>query len=112
MLDNPKYWEPYYVGTEEEKYLKRRYSLSDRCRYYYADAKIQKAIKKLFKNLDSIHIPRGLLRQYLPVQYIKIMDGKLRSRAEDIVKDKVVETVEDYNYATKYNYMIGNVFIG
>ncbi len=112
MLDNPKYWEPYYVGTEEEKYLKRRYSLSDRCRYYYADAKIQKAIKKLFKNLDSIHIPRGLLRQYLPVQYIKIMDGKLRSRAEDLVKDKIVETVEDYNYATKYNYMIGNVFIG
>lgn len=112
MLDNPKYWEPYYKGTTEEKHLKRRYSLSDRCRYYYADTNIQNAIKKLFENVDSVHIPRGLLRQYLPVQYIKIRDGKLSSKAEELVKDKIIETVEEYNYATKYNYIIGNIFIG
>lgn len=111
MLDNPKNWKEYYRGTEKEKYLKRKYSFSDRWRYYYPADEVQKAIEKLFNNLDSVHIPLGLLHQYMPMQYIKVRDNVLSCKARELVKDKIVECIEDYNYATKYNYMISSVFV-
>lgn len=110
MIEAPKNWEIYYKGTEEERKLKRKYSLSDRSRYYFADKEIQGAIEKLYANLDSVHIPLGLLHQFMPTQYIKIRDGKLALKASELVKDHVIDRIEDYNYATKLNYMIGGVF--
>lgn len=111
MLKEPKNWKNHYKGSEEEQYLKRKYSFSDRCRYYLAQYEVQEAIEKLFNNLDEVHIPLGLLHQYFPQQYIKIRDGRLALKARELAKDKVVECIEDYNYATKYNYMIGNIFL-
>ena len=110
MMKQPKNWEVYYKGTEEEQRLKRKYSLSDRSRYYFADADIQNAIQKLCDNLDGTHIPLGLLHQYMPAQYNKVRDGKLPLKAIELVKDQVIERIEDYNYATKHNYMIGGIF--
>ena len=110
MLEEPKNWEVYYKGTEEEQKLKRKYSLSDRSRYYFADKDIQNAIRKLYENLDNTHIPLGLLHQYMPTQYIKIRDGKLALKAAELVKDHVIDRIEDYNYATKPNYMAGGIF--
>lgn len=112
MVENPTNWEIYYKGTEEEKALKRKYSLSDRSRYYYPNPEVQAAIKKLCSNLDQVHIPLGLLHQYMPQQYIKVRDGILSKKAWDLAKDNVVERIEDYNYATKYNYMISGIFVG
>ncbi len=112
MMANPKNWEVYYKGTEQEKALKRKYSLSDRSRYYFADPDIQAAIRKLCDNLDAVHIPLGLLHQYMPTQYIKVRDGKLSTKAMELVKEQVVDRIEDYNYATKYNYIIGDIFLG
>ena len=112
MMANPKNWEVYYKGTEQEKALKRKYSLSDRSRYYFADPDIQAAIRKLCNNLDAVHIPLGLLHQYMPTQYIKVRDGKLSTKAMELVKEQVVDRIEDYNYATKYNYIIGDIFLG
>lgn len=112
MKANPKNWEVYYKGTEQEKALKRKYSLSDRSRYYFADPDIQAAIRKLCDNLDAVHIPLGLLHQYMPTQYIKVRDGKLSTKAMELVKEQVVDRIEDYNYATKYNYIIGDIFLG
>ena len=111
MTENPKNWEVYYKGTEEEKALKRKYSLSDRCRYYFATPEVQAAMQKLFDNLDGVHIPLGLLHQFMPQQYIKVRDGVLSIKARELAKDKVVERIEDYNYATKYNYMISGIFV-
>ncbi|MCR4842487.1 MAG: class II D-tagatose-bisphosphate aldolase, non-catalytic subunit [Eubacterium sp.] len=111
MMENPKNWEVHYKGTDEEKFIKRRYSFSDRWRYYYADERVQKAIEKLFANLDNVHIPLGMLHQYMPNQYIKIRSNTIPFTARELVKDKVVEIIEDYNYATKYNYMISSVFV-
>ena len=112
MVENPANWEIYYKGSEEEKALKRKYSLSDRSRYYYPHKDVQAAIAKLCANLDAVHIPLGLLHQYMPQQYIKVRDGILSKKAWDLAKDNVVERIEDYNYATKYNYMISGIFVG
>jgi tagatose-1,6-bisphosphate aldolase non-catalytic subunit AgaZ/GatZ len=48
----------------------------------------------------------------MPTQYIKVRDGKLSTKAMELVKEQVVDRIEDYNYATKYNYIIGDIFLG
>lgn len=111
MLENPGNWKKHYHGTEKEQALKRKYSFSDRWRYYFAQPEIQKAIDRLIDNINRVDIPLGLLYQYMPVQYIKVRDGKLEKEAKRLIMDHVVEIVDSYNFATKYNYMIGEVFV-
>ena len=107
MMDNPKYWINYYSGTDDEKALKRKYSFSDRSRYYMSLANVENARRKLFENIDNADIPISMLKQYMPKQYNRVRDGLLSMKAKDLVKDNVVQLVEDYNYAVRNNYMIG-----
>lgn len=111
MLADPKDWINYYKGSDEAKALSRKYSYSDRSRYYICNESVEKARRKLFENLRKIDIPMGMLMQYMPFQYIKVRDGKLSKDPRELVKDCVVTIVEDYNFAVKRNYMIGSVFI-
>lgn len=110
MLENPGNWQKHYHGTESELAIKRKYSFSDRCRYYFAQPQIQECIKKLFKNMSEAEVPLSMLRQYMPQQYIKVRDGKLSMNPRELVEDCVIHLIEDYNYATKLNYMISDVF--
>ena len=102
MLEDDSKWKKYYQGTEEEVAIKRRYSLSDRCRYYLADQELKDAIEKLLSNLDSAEIPTGLLYQYLPIQYNKVRDGKLEKSARSLLFDVIEEAADDYNYGAGY----------
>ena len=111
MLREPKNWNKYYFGSEKEKALKRSYSFSDRSRYYMSRPAVEDARRKLFENIDNLDIPMSMLKQYMPLQYIKVRDGKLSMKARELVKDNVVTLVEDYNYAVKYNYMISGIFV-
>lgn len=111
MMKEPKNWEKYYHGSDRDKSLDRKYSFSDRCRYYLASEEINQSILKLFQNLDAVNIPMGMLHQHMPLQYIKVRDGKLRMEAKELAKDSIVSLVEDYNYAVKYNYVTGGIFI-
>ena len=106
MLKNDKDWIKHYHGTELEKHIARKYSFSDRSRYYFSHEPVVKAQEKLFSNLDALEIPLPLLHQYMPLQYNKVRDGKLKNSAHELVKDAVVCVVEDYNYAVKTNYMV------
>ena len=111
MMKNPKDWQKHYHGTDEQKALKRKFSFSDRCRYYFAQPEMQEAIKKLFKNMSEVEIPLSMLHQYMPYQYIKVRDGVLSMDPKDLAEDFVVHVIEDYNYATKLNYKISDVLI-
>ena len=71
---------------------------------------MQAAIDKLFDNMSKVHIPLGMLRQYMPQPYIKVRDGVLPAESKELDKDCVVHLIEDYNYATKINYMISDAF--
>ena len=111
MMKNPNDWQKHYHGTDEQKALKRKFSFSDRCRYYFAQPEMQEAIKKLFKNMSEVEIPLSMLHQYMPYQYIKVRDGVLSMDPKDLAEDFVVHVIEDYNYATKLNYTIADNFI-
>ena len=53
MLDKPANWQKHYHGTDEDKRIARKYSYSDRCRYYFSLPEIKSAINKLLANIDS-----------------------------------------------------------
>lgn len=111
MMRDPKHWKKYYTGSNRDKLIKCRYSFSDRSRYYMSRPAVENARRKLFENINSLDIPMSMLKQYMPVQYIKVRDGKLKMTARDLARDNVIQLVEDYNYAVKYNYMISGIFV-
>ncbi len=100
MLSQPDNWKKHYHGSEEKLSFARKYSLSDRCRYYLPESSVRAAIEKLLVNLSSTAIPLTLLSQYMPLQYIKVRSGQLKNAPESLLKDRVVNCIDDYLYAT------------
>lgn len=101
MLKEPSKWLKYYTGNENEKYIKRKYSFSDRCRYYMPSQPVQDAKKILMDNLNSLpEIPLNLISQFMPIQYTKIREGQLENKAEELLKDRITNTIDEYLFAT------------
>lgn len=109
MIKNDKHWKKYYFGNPNDIMIARKFSFSDRCRYYFINQRVEKSIQRLFKNIDSVQIPMGLLHQYMPLQYNKVRDGILKPQGKELVKDAVISVIDDYNYAVKYNYIVSGV---
>lgn len=100
MLQNPDNWKKHYHGSGTKVRFARKYSFSDRCRYYLPDPLVQSSIRRLIANLKTANIPLSLLSEYMPIQYNKVRTGKLSSDPESLLKDKVVNCIDDYLYAT------------
>ena len=99
MMKEPGNWNGHYPNEEPTAKLMRRFSLSDRCRYYMNVPEVEAAIDKMISNLKSRDIPCGLMSQFLPTQYKKIREGQLSNDPYDWVIDKVCETLDEYWYA-------------
>ena len=85
MLQDPKHWKKYYSGTENQQLFKRKYSFSDRSRYYWPDESINKAKNRLIENLRKNKIPLSLLSQFMPYQLYEILDGRLANEPMELV---------------------------
>lgn len=99
MIANPKHWTKHYGGTEWEQTLARKYSYSDRCRYYWPDQEVQKALGRLWFNLESIPPPLTLVSQFLPDQYRAIRAGELSKDPKALAKHKIRQVLEVYSRA-------------
>jgi D-tagatose-1,6-bisphosphate aldolase subunit GatZ/KbaZ len=66
MLAAPGHWQRYYPGSPTEQRLLRRFSLSDRIRYYWPLPTVRAAQERLIANLRACTIPAGLVSQYFP----------------------------------------------
>lgn len=99
MRRDPSHWQGYFHGGERELVLARRYSLSDRSRYYWARPEMQQAVDRLFANLRRRPPLLTLLSQYCPRQYRAIRGGRLALDPEAIARDRVREVLEDYRRA-------------
>ena len=100
MLADPGNWRKHYHGSEKEQALARKYSFSDRARYYIGQEKVQQSIQKLFENLRQSGIPMNMLHQYMPLQYLKIRSGQLTADPKALAMDGAVEFMQDYEIAT------------
>lgn len=96
MLEQPKFWKPYYTGTDADLARERIFGLSDRCRYYMNDERVEQAIDKLFSNLDGRDIPLSLVSQFMPVQFRKVREGSLKPDAQQLVLDHIGALIDDY----------------
>ena len=99
MLLSPGYWRNYYHGNDRETLIKRRYSYSDRCRYYLPEPAVEKSINTLIKNLSGADIPLPVLEQYMPNQYRHYREGKIVLSPEALLKDCIKDYIDDYLYA-------------
>lgn len=87
MVRYPGHWGKYYHGNEGEQAFKRKYSLSDRIRYYWVQPEVQGAIKRLMRNLGDDVLPNALLRQYM---------GETELNATQVITCKVGNVLDDY----------------
>ena len=100
MLDSPGNWQKHYHGDEHELYLARRYSFSDRARYYIGNPAVQEAIGKLFDNLRRHEIPMNMLHQFMPCEYEAIRAGRIEKDPRALAINGIVRFMNDYEYAT------------
>jgi D-tagatose-1,6-bisphosphate aldolase subunit GatZ/KbaZ len=99
MLARPEEWQGYYTGTPEEQALARRYSYSDRMRYYWPDPVISAAVDTLLENLGRGGIPEPLLSAFLPIQYDRVRRGELPGDPRGLVVDRVRDILRMYTAA-------------
>ena len=98
MINQPEYWAKYYHGDREEKAFKRKYSLSDRIRYYWTHPIVRHAFEKMMKTLGREPLPVTLLKQFVPDVYT--MDAKtLTVTPEQILLIKIQNVLESYAQA-------------
>jgi D-tagatose-1,6-bisphosphate aldolase subunit GatZ/KbaZ len=99
MLREPKDWLPYYAGSLSEQKLLRRYSYSDRVRYYWHRPEIAVAVDRLVANLSKVKIPEGMLSLYLPGQYLRLRMREINGDPVALIVDKVRDVLRTYAVA-------------
>jgi D-tagatose-1,6-bisphosphate aldolase subunit GatZ/KbaZ len=101
MSDNPEHWCSYYTGSPPEVHLARKFSLSDRSRYYWQVPMVKDSVDLLLKNLRQVKIPLTLLSQYLPRHYQEIRKGNLTTDPESLIAASIRVTLQDYSAAVQ-----------
>lgn len=101
MRDDRRYWEQHYSGNEKTVHLLRRYSYSDRVRYYWNDPQVTGAVQKLLANLEGIRIPETLLSAVMPEQYRAVRAGRMQPEAHALLLDSVRAVLRPYAAACK-----------
>jgi D-tagatose-1,6-bisphosphate aldolase subunit GatZ/KbaZ len=99
MVHEPAYWIHHYRGTGQEVALARKYSLSDRIRYYWAGSDVQAAFSMLLHNLENKPLPLSLLSQFMPRHYIAIREGTLLNSVEAILIESILVVLRKYSKA-------------
>jgi D-tagatose-1,6-bisphosphate aldolase subunit GatZ/KbaZ len=99
MLNEPKFWKSYYPGNEQQQAFKRKYSFSDRVRYYWPNLEIQLAKEKLYTNLNENKIPLSLLSQFMPDQFYKVCKGLIKLTPTELVLSHIQTVLGIYSRA-------------
>jgi len=86
----------FYLFNDREKALARRYSYSDRLRYYWPDPAIVAAHERLLANLRRTGISLPMLSAHLPEQYARIRAGDLVADPAAIAVDRVRDVLRGY----------------
>jgi len=99
MLTNPVYWKGYYSGDKPALRFARKYSYSDRSRYYWPQPLVQDALQRLLANLTASPAPVSLLSQHLPNQSEAVRAGKMANHPVNLIHSKILEVIDRYAFA-------------
>ena len=95
MKADPSSWQGHYTAEEPESTLLRKYSYSDRSRYYMHRPEVKTAIETLMENLRG-RITLTMLSQFMPQQYVHVREGILEPEPETLVIDKTCDELSRY----------------
>ncbi len=101
MCARPRHWHKHYHGNDAELAFARKYSYSDRIRYYWNEPEVVTSLQVLLANFSANPAPPALMSQYLPVQYAAVRDGSLTNKPADLVHHKIQEVLKIYHDATR-----------
>jgi D-tagatose-1,6-bisphosphate aldolase subunit GatZ/KbaZ len=101
MIAKPKYWANHYHGSAAQQRILRRYSYSDRLRYYWTEGPVQEAVTKLLANLARTRIPETLLSAMLPEEYLAVREGSITAEALPIVLHRIRRSLSPYAAACR-----------
>ncbi len=96
LMADDKHWKKYYHGSPQDKAYARKFSLSDRCRYYLDDEGIRASITRLTTNINAVDLPFGLLSQYFPEQKERILTAEGMITAEMLIKERIKDVIRTY----------------
>lgn len=99
MLDSPNGWRKFYPNEDNNLSVYRKYSFSDRIRYYWPETSIQRAVDKLIVNLEKNSVPLPLLSQFMPYQYKAVLSGKLANNPTSLILDRIMQVTDVYSKA-------------
>jgi D-tagatose-1,6-bisphosphate aldolase subunit GatZ/KbaZ len=99
MLENPAHWQSYYQGDAAELQFARKYSYSDRSRYYWAQPQVAEALERLIANLIAQPAPISVISQFLPAQTVAIRGSALVNDPEALIRAKILEVIDVYAFA-------------
>jgi D-tagatose-1,6-bisphosphate aldolase subunit GatZ/KbaZ len=101
MLDEPRHWQSHYAGDERTVRLLRRYSYSDRVRYYWTHPLVKQTVETLLANLRSVAIPETMLSGFLPDAYEAVRAGRLAPDAHSLILFSIRRALQPYAAACK-----------
>jgi D-tagatose-1,6-bisphosphate aldolase subunit GatZ/KbaZ len=101
MLDKPVNWQHHYTGNGQTAHLLRRYSYSDRVRYYWHEPRVKGAVDVLMANLESASIPETRLSCFLPDEYRAVRAGTLRPDAHSLIIHRIRGVLRPYAIACR-----------
>ena len=99
MSADPQAWIRHYPAQGDRTRWYRRYSYSDRIRYYWSHPEVAKAVDRLLENLEALGIPLPLLSQFLPSQYKAVREGGLPPEPRRLVVHRIMEVTSAYSAA-------------
>ena len=99
MLANPAHWRGYYTGPDEDQLVARRFSFSDRSRYYWLVPEVRASVSTLMDNLQRTGIPLTLLSQYLPAHVGGVREGRIAAAPAALLHESVCRVLRDYSCA-------------
>lgn len=99
MQRDERHWRDYYRGTEAELRLARKYSYSDRVRYYWPDPGVQAALALLVRNLREHPPPLSLISQFLPAEYEAMREQTLANEPVSLIRHRIGRVLRLYREA-------------
>ena len=100
MLAEPKNWNKHYHGDDHDLWFKRKFSFSDRSRYYMPNSDVSNAKETLINNLREAGIPLSVLSQFMPIQYTRVREGIIENDPEALIRDRIENTIDEYCFAS------------
>lgn len=97
MLQNPAYWARYYSGDADELRFKRKYSFSDRMRYYWTSPAVQRALERLVANLERRPPPLSLISQFDSVFYTMLREGRAQNTPAEFIHEHILRALTAYS---------------